>query len=261
MPDDLRDIIGYLPYRMALAGGWIDQPFVSRHDPSPPGSMVVASLEPFMKFMDRCGMATGTRYVAMKIWYSKMPEHRSPEQLVRELYDAENRGKIEPSGSQDMIGMIYPGISRLDYDFSYEGGIFPKYIESTSDPEIVRWLEDVLYVLPVSPRPMDYNPLGRKNVEPPLVRALGQSGRDCWDAIVTRDLRKLGKSFNDCVAAYEKLLPDTLRHSSLTFDLVRFQEYYQQRYAGAMYSGCGGGYIYVAADEPVPGAFKMKIRV
>jgi hypothetical protein len=37
-------IIGSMPYRMALAGGWIDQPFVSRHNPSPPEAMVVVSI-------------------------------------------------------------------------------------------------------------------------------------------------------------------------------------------------------------------------
>lgn len=31
------------------------------------------------------------------------------------LYEAENKGKAEPSGSQDMIGLVHPGINRLDY--------------------------------------------------------------------------------------------------------------------------------------------------
>ena len=57
-------MIGSIPYRLALAGGWIDQPFVSRHNPKPPGSMVVVSLEPAFRFMDRSGLATGTRAVA-----------------------------------------------------------------------------------------------------------------------------------------------------------------------------------------------------
>ena len=38
---DITQVIGAIPYRMALAGGWIDQPFVSRHNPTPPGAMVV----------------------------------------------------------------------------------------------------------------------------------------------------------------------------------------------------------------------------
>jgi hypothetical protein len=37
--------------------------------------------------------------------------------------------------------------------------------------------------------------------------------------------------------------------------------YYQSRYAGAMYSGCGGGYIYVVSEEEVPGSIRVKVRV
>jgi hypothetical protein len=32
-------------------------------------------------------------------------------------------------------------------------------------------------------------------------------------------------------------------------------------YPGAMYSGCGGSYLYVASDTPVPGAFHIKVRI
>jgi hypothetical protein len=28
-----------------------------------------------------------------------------------------------------------------------------------------------------------------------------------------------------------------------------------------MYSGCGGGYLFVASDEPVPGAFRVNVRI
>jgi hypothetical protein len=37
-------------------------------------------------------------------------------------------------------------------------------------------------------------------------------------------------------------------------------KHYQSQYPGAMYSGCGGGYLYVACDTRVPGAFHIKIR-
>ncbi len=39
--------------------------------------------------------------------------------LSESLYDAENKGRPEPSGSQDMIGLIYPGVNRLDYDAAW----------------------------------------------------------------------------------------------------------------------------------------------
>jgi hypothetical protein len=36
--------------------------------------------------------------------------------------------------------------------------------------------------------------------------------------------------------------------------------YYQSHYAGAMYSGCGGGYLFVVTEEEVPGSFQVKVR-
>jgi hypothetical protein len=36
---------------------------------------------------------------------------------------------------------------------------------------------------------------------------------------------------------------------------------YQKHYPGAMFSGCGGGYLLVVSKEPVPGAFKVNVRL
>jgi hypothetical protein len=256
----ITDVIGEIPFRMALAGGWIDQPFVSRLDPEPPGSMVVVALEPEFRFMDRCGMAGGTRGVALRLWGNRLPQ-RDPAQLVRELYAEENRNLPEPSGSQDMIGLIYPGISRLDYDASWEDGYFPRHIESCREPEIAHWLESIFYVLPVAPRPPGYNPLGEKNLDPAWIHRLGQTGAECYDAILARDIRALGRSMNDCMECWEAILPNTVRHSTIRLDLIELLRYYQARYPGAMYSGCGGGYIFAISEEPVPGAFQVKVRI
>ena len=260
MHTDITTVIGKIPYRMALAGGWIDQPFVSKLNPSPPGSMVVVGLEPTFRFMDRCGMGTSTRKVAMKVWNGTLPD-RHPLELVRELYDAENQGKPEPSGSQDMAGLIYPGVNRLDYDYAYEGGFFPVHIESNNDPAIAHWLEEVIHLLPVAPRPDGYNPLGKKNLESEWIRRLGQSGRQCFEAIVAKDTRALGASMNESMKCWEALLPQTVRHPALTVDLSTLLGYYQSRYAGAMYSGCGGGYLYVVSEEPVSGSIRPTVRL
>ncbi|MBN1818964.1 MAG: hypothetical protein JW828_16505 [Sedimentisphaerales bacterium] len=255
----ITEVIGAIPYRIALAGGWIDQPFVSRLNPNPPGSMVVVQIESQFRWMDRAGLCTSTRDIAMKLWNGLLPQE-NPETLVRQLYAAENAGKTQPSGSQDMIGLIRPGINRLDYDYEYEGGVFPKHIESNTDPEVARWLERVLYVIPVAPRPEGYNPLGRKNLDPQWIAQLGRSGRDCFEAIVGKDLPRLGASFHECMTCWRTILPDTVEHETLTVDLLSLLDWYQQRYAGAMYSGCGGGYLYVISEEPVPGGFPITIR-
>jgi hypothetical protein len=245
---------------MALAGGWIDQPFVSRLNPEPPGSMVVVSLEPSQWFMDRCGMASGTRKVAISLWQGHLPE-RDPEELTRELYYAENAGRDEPSGSQDMIGLIYPGVSRLDYDIGYEGGYFPVHIESNRDPEVARWIERSLHLVPINQRPERYNPLGIKNLDAEWIRQLGRTGKDCFTAIVGMDLDALGASMNHCMCCWEAILPYTVQHATLAVDLKAVLCWYQSRYPGAMYSGCGGGYLIVASREPVPGSLGVKVRV
>jgi hypothetical protein len=255
----IRSIIGEIPYRMAFAGGWIDQPFVSRLEPEPPGSMVVVCLEPTFRWMDRCGMATSTRGAATRLWNGRLPAG-DPAVLVRELYAEENAGRSEPSGSQDMVGLIYPGVSRLDYDFSHEGGIFPRQVESTTDPAVARWLERVIRVVPVAPRPDGYNPIGVKNLDPGWIRRLGRSGRECWEAIVRRDPAALGASMNECMLCWETILPHILRHPALTVDLAGILRSYQERSSGAMYSGCGGGYLYVVSDEPIEGSFSIQVR-
>jgi hypothetical protein len=256
----LGGIIGHLPYRLALAGGWIDQPFVSLANPEPPGSMVVISLEPTVRYMNRSGMATGTRATASSLWGDRIPVQTGPMELVRELYAAENDGLAEPSGSQDMIGLIVPGVSRLDYDAAVEGGWFPSHVETTCDAGIARWLERVVHLVPVAPRPPGYGPLGVKRLDPDWVRRLGRSGRDCYDAIVRQDLAGLGASMNECSTCWDALLPHTLAHPTIHFDLKALLAWYQSRYDGAMYSGCGGGYLVVASEEEVPGSFRVSVR-
>jgi hypothetical protein len=257
---DITQIISKIPYRLALAGGWIDQPFVSQHNPTPPGAMVVVGVQPDFRFMDRCGLGTSTRQVAAHLWGGELPK-RDPAQMVQELYAAENEGLAEPSGSQDMAGLIYPGINRLDYDFGHTGGIFPVKIASNTDPQTAAWLESVIHILPVAPRPAGYNPFGENNLDPDWVRRLGQSGQACYSAIGLRDSRALGEALNECMRCWEAILPRTVRHPALTLDLMALLAFYQTRYAGAMYSGCGGGYLYIISEQPVPGSFQVRIRL
>jgi len=92
------------------------------------------------------------------------------------------------------------------------------------------------------------------------IRRLGQSGKDCFDAILTMDVRALGRSMNECMRCWEAILPHTVRHPAIAVDLLALLGHYQSRYAGAMYSGYGGGYIYVVSEEPVPGSLRVRVR-
>jgi hypothetical protein len=258
-PRVLKSAFGSIPNRVQLAGGWIDQPFVSKLNPRPPGAMVVVQIEPNFRPMDRSGLASGTRVIAHRLWKGKIPK-RPLDKLVRELYDAENKSKAEPSGSQDMIGLVYPGINRLDYDCAANGGVFPVHIESLTSEKHARWLQSVLHFLPIEPRPLGYNPLGIKRLEPKCVARLGRSGMDCFDAIARMDLDALGASLNETMLCWEKLLPHVVAHPLIKIDLKAILRTYQRCFPGAMFSGCGGGYLIVVSEKAVPGAFKVNVR-
>jgi hypothetical protein len=222
--------------------------------------MVVVSLQPTIRYMDRCGMATGTRVAAHALWGDSLPADRTPGSLVRELYATENADRDEPSGSQDMCGLVYPGISRLDYDAAVDGGWFPAHVESTSDPAVVAWLERVVHMVPVGQRPIGYGPLGVKRLDPGWIARLGASGRACYDAIVAMDLPALGESLNECSRAWAAILPQVFEHPTITVDLRGLLAAYAADYPGAMYSGCGGGYLVIASEDAPPGSSRVSVR-
>ncbi|MFL7869846.1 MAG: adenylyltransferase/cytidyltransferase family protein, partial [Anaerolineales bacterium] len=88
----------FLPYRIDLAGGWLDQPFVSKHYPGP---VITISLEPTLEFNERSGMASSTRRHARELWGHKIPPGNY-EKLAKVLFCYDNPPGTEViSGSQD----------------------------------------------------------------------------------------------------------------------------------------------------------------
>jgi hypothetical protein len=63
------------------------------------------------------------------------------------------------------------------------------------------------------------------------------------------------------MVCWEKILPQTVRHPAIKLDLKALLHAYQRRYPGAMYSGCGGGYLLVISKDRVPGAFQVRVRL
>ena len=61
--------------------------------------------------------------------------------------------------------------------------------------------------------------------------------------------------------SWETLLPHVVRHHMLRVDLMAILHAYQEQYPGAMYSGCGGGYLMVVSETAVPGALQVNVRV
>ncbi len=237
------------PYRICISGGWMDQPWVSEVFP---GSAVVAQLWPTMDFSDRCGMATSSRKVAINIWGDQYPAG-DPLVNAKILFGAENPpGSKYISGSQDQIGLLNPGISRL----FYTGDYWPKRIDSTIDPDICEWLSRVLHLIPLRPRPTGYDPIKTKHLTKNFIRELAESGDQCWQSILRRDIAGLGHSMTKSFFAWKKMLPFTVPDPLMK----EVKAKYITKYYGAITSGSGGGYVVVASDREIPGAIKIKIR-
>lgn len=237
------------PYRLCLAGGWIDQPWVSEIHP---GSVVVAQIWPTMDFNNRSGLATSSRDFAKKIWGDRYPDG-IPLENAKILFGAENPpGTKYVAGSQDHLGLLLPGVSRLHYN----GGYWPDYIQSSVDKEKCDWLTHVIHLVPLEPRPDGYDPLKEMHLEKSFIRELGESGDLCWDAIVNRDISRLGKALTDTLLSWKNILPLTVPD----WVMNELETKYFPNYPGAITSGSGGGYVIVVSETEVEGAIKIKVR-
>jgi len=236
------------PYRICIAGGWMDQPWVSEIYP---GTVVVAQVRPDRDFNERAGMATSSRKIALELWGGKIPVG-DPVRNAKLLFGAENPpGSEYISGSQDHLGLLLPGINSL----YYEGGFWPSDIKKCTDPSVCEWLSDVLHLIPLKPRPSGYDPIAVRNLRKEYVKELGDSGSECWESIINKDIKGLGKAMTRSFLAWEKILPDTVP------DHIRKEmEKYLSDYPGAITSGSGGGYAVVASEEKIKGAEKIKIK-
>jgi cytidyltransferase-like protein len=237
------------PYRLCLAGGWMDQPWVSKIYP---GSAVVAQIWPTIDFNNRSGLATSSRDYGIKIWGNRYPDG-DPVENAKILFGAENPPGTEyVAGSQDQLGLLMPGVNGLYYNGKY----WPEKIQSSVDKEICDWLSDVIYMVPLKPRPDGYNPLSEMHLERSFVKELGEAGDLCWESILKKDIIGLGKSMSDTLITWKKMLPLTVPNDILK----EVETKYFSNYPGAITSGCGGGYIIVVSEKEVEGALRIKVR-
>ena len=245
----LRSKTMRFPYRLCLAGGWIDQPWVSEIHP---GSVVVAQIWPTMDFDYRSGLATSSRDCAIKLWGSRYPDG-DPLENAKLLFGAENPpGTKYVSGSQDHLGLLMPGINRL----YYTGGYWPEKIDAAIDQSTCDWLSEVIHMVKLKPRPEGYDPLQEMHLEKSFIRELGEAGNLCWESILKKDIHGLGKSMTDTFLSWKKILPNTVPDPILKEVETRFLS----KYPGAITSGSGGGYVIVVSDQSVEDTIKIRVR-
>ncbi len=275
-----------VPYRLDLAGGWLDQPWVSR---IAPGAVITVSIEPQPHFVGRSGLASSTRQTAMRLWGLELPAG-DEERLARVLFACDNPPGTEfVSGSQDALGIVLPGANRLEY----RGAYWPAHIESLRDETTLAWLERHLWLVPLWPRPAGYDVLAQVDLRRGWVRCLAQAADACWQAIRQRDARALGQAmtagFQAQCAMFPRMADEAvhqqiarLRESAAADDPPSAPAAESSKRGapgprdlapGAVPGGAsgeiyglkitgagGGGYLIVVAQAPPAGALPVRIR-
>ena len=194
-----------IPYRLDLAGTWIDQPYVSKYGG---GWAITVSLEATMEYKERCGMSTSTRNAIRKIWPYELPAYR-PELLAKLVFcfenDPEKDGHI--SGAQDAIGICMPGLNRHYYDGHY----WPERIESCLDEKILSWLEEHICLVEMFPRKPGVSVIEGSKIDGSGVEALTAAADRCWDAIMNCDLERFAEAYRSSFEAQTKMFPSMIR--------------------------------------------------
>jgi len=239
-----------IPFRLDLAGGWLDQPFVSKYYP---GSVITISIEPDYDFNDRSGMSSSTRKKAIQLWQTDIPDGDA-ELRAKTLFSFENPpGTKYVSGSQDSIGIVLPGVNKLDYE---SGQYWPAQINKITERPILEFIEKHLWFITLSPRVNDYNVLSGTQITIPNAKELADAANDCWKAIIEKDAVAFGlafrKSFDAQIAMFPNMVNDTITE--------QIEEYRHSALGWKLSGAGGGGYLVIVSEIPVPNAIQIRIR-
>ena len=245
---DLRTV-HQIPFRIDLAGGWLDQPFVSRYYP---GSVVTISLEPTIQFNHRSGMASSTRRAAIDIWGPRIPAGNH-EKLAKILFAYDNPpGTKVVSGSQDAIGIVFPGLAKSYYDGAY----WPKHIDRLGHETALKFVESSLYLVPIGPRHTEYDVLADTSIDKFKAKALAEAAESCWRAIKERNLPAFGHSIKAGFDAQISMFPNMM-----TETVGQLIDQFRDNSLGWKLTGAGGGgYLILVADTPIENAVRIVAR-
>lgn len=238
-----------IPFRLDLAGGWLDQPFVSEKYPGP---VITISIHPDYQFNDRSGMSSSTRKKAIQLWKTDIPEG-DKELLAKTLFSFENPpGTKIISGSQDSIGIVFPGVNKINYS---KGNFWPGSIEPETNPEILDFIEQHLYLITLSPRIGDFDVLADTDITPDNAKKLAVAATQCWDAIKNTDVKAFGAAIKASFEAQVKMFP-----YMVSPDILNIIEQYKNQALGWKLSGAGGGgYLVLVSEQPVKNAIQLRI--
>jgi hypothetical protein len=214
--------------------------------------VITISLEPTLEFNERSGMASSTRRHMMELWGPKIPLG-DYEKLAKILFCYDNPPGTEViSGSQDSIGLVFPGLA---YSY-YEGGYWPSRIEHRVDEPLLSFVESSLQLVSLGPRYADYDVLVDTVFDREKAKALADAAEGHWDAILSQDIARFGRTMRESFEAQVAMFPNMMNER-----VAALIEENRDCALGWKLSGAGGGgYLILAAENPIPGAIRVIAR-
>jgi glycerol-3-phosphate cytidylyltransferase-like family protein len=243
-----------IPFRLDLAGGWLDQPFVNALTSGP---VITISVEPTHDFNARSGMSSSTRKAAIELWKTQIPDGNR-EILAKTLFCFENPpGTEEIAGSQDAIGLVFPGLNRIYY--GEPNSYWPSNIETLTIEETLTWLEAHLWLLPLGQREDGYSVLENTHIGKESATALATAAIALFQAAQNQDAIALGKAMTASFEAQIAMFPNM---TSPEINQTIHELYAMHPWVlGHKLSGAGGGgYLVLFAEQPIPNTLQIKIR-
>ena len=236
-----------IPYRIELGGGWLDQPFVNKLAPGP---VIVMAIQPDIEFNHRSGMATSSRQTAIRLWHTSIPEGDRVE-LARTLFCIDNPpGTEEISGSQDQLGLLLPGINKLNYD----NGYWPVSMESIRDRETLEFIDKSIRLIALPQRSAGYTPFANRNITAEGVKALAKATEGIWKAIKNRDVAQWGACTTESFEAQIRMFP-----SMISDEIMESIEKYRDVAKGWKITGAGGGgYLVLITDREIENSIQVR---
>jgi hypothetical protein len=147
-----------------------------------------------------------------------------------------------------------PGINRFFYD---KGKYWPSKFETVTDPEIISWLEERLFMVTLWPRPADFLVLTETNINKPDVKSLTEAADLAWEGLITKNISLFSKGFLDSFNAQIRMFPKMVNRK---IEKV-IRSYNDQALAWKLSGAGGGGYLMLISEKEIPNSFKIKIRL
>jgi len=156
------------------------------------------------------------------------------------------------SGSQDSIGLVFPGLAYAYYD----GGYWPEWIDHRLDEPLLSFVENALYLIPLGPRYDGYDVMADTFFDREHAKALSDATEENWCAILEQDIVKFGKSLRAMFEAQVAMFPAMMNERVAAV----IDQYRDQALGWKMTGAGGGGYLILASDKPIPHGVRVIAR-